>query len=119
MPAAKTAGLATNPTEAWSRTLDSLQMQMRGLADLLRERGKLGDCSGTRCVIKLAHIDESERTMITDARNVRACAQALSKALGRPVEIVFEAAGPEPRAHKDTFTTHVSDLFGGRIEDDL
>jgi hypothetical protein len=110
---------AVGAKDAWSRCLDALRKELPALADLLKQRAELGDTSGDRCVVKLAHIDDDERLLISEPRNVRACSQTLSKALGRPVEIAFEAAQPAPRAKPDAFTTRVSDLFGGRIEDDL
>jgi len=110
---------AVGAKEAWSRCLDALRKDLPALADLLKQRAELGDTTGGRCVVKLAHIDDDERLLISEPRNVRACSQTLSKVLGRPVEIAFEAAQPAPRAKPDAFTTRVSDLFGGRIEDDL
>jgi DNA polymerase-3 subunit gamma/tau len=110
---------AAPPSEAWNRCLEELRTQFAALSELLKERGRLASIDGTRALVKLGHIGEDERLMISDARNVRACSQALSNVLGRPVEVAFESAAPEPKAQKDAFTARVSDLFGGRIEDDL
>jgi DNA polymerase-3 subunit gamma/tau len=118
-PRSNPASSTSDSKDAWSRFLESLRRERPAIADLLKSHGKLGDASGEKCVVKLARLDEDERLMISDSRNVRACARALSEALGRTVEVAFEAAPPDPKPKPDTFTAHVSDLFGGRIEDDL
>jgi DNA polymerase-3 subunit gamma/tau len=110
---------ASGANDAWADCLRTLQSQYSALADLLQRRGKLAEESAGRAIVKLARLSADERLLVTDARNVRACAQALSKALGRSVDVVLEPAAPEAPAPKDPFTTRVTDLFGGRIEDDL
>jgi DNA polymerase-3 subunit gamma/tau len=105
--------------DAWTDCLRALDAQYAALAELLRSRGKLAEASTARAVVQLSRLSADERVLVTDARNVRACAQALSNALGRQVDVVLEAAAPEAPAPKDPFTSRVTDLFGGRIEDDL
>jgi hypothetical protein len=56
--------------------------------------------------------------LLAEPRNKRACAQAFARAVGREIDVQFGDAEPPVRAAQDAFTHKVSDLFGGRIEDD-
>jgi hypothetical protein len=117
-PSADESSARSGASDAWTRCIESLAAERPGLAELLKQHAKLADADGSRAVVKLGQVGEAERAMLADARNVRACAQALSRALGRAVSVAFEAAGPAARAPKDPYTNHVADLFGGRIEEE-
>ncbi|MBI5365353.1 MAG: hypothetical protein HZA53_19405, partial [Planctomycetes bacterium] len=69
-------------------------------------------------VVRFAGVRPDERTLLGEARNKRACAQAFARVLGREVEVRFADAEPPARAPQDAFTSKVNELVQGRIEDD-
>lgn len=104
--------------EIWRAVLADLATRSASVAEVLGARGKLTEVGAARVLVKVATLAPAERTLLGEARNQRACAQGFARVLGREVEVTFEKDGPPPRAPRDAFTERVSDLFGGRIEDD-
>ncbi len=104
--------------EIWRAVLADLSTRSASVAEVLGARGKLTEVGAARVLVKVATLAPAERTLLGEARNQRAFAQGFARVLGREVEVTFEKDGPPPRAPRDAFTERVSDLFGGRIEDD-
>ncbi len=111
--------------DPWTRFLDDVAGNARSLADTLRARGRYEGESGGRATIRLSGLKDDERSIVAAPRNARACSTALSRVLGRSVEVTLQiddAQAAKPplsggRA-KDAFTEEVQDLFEARIEED-
>jgi hypothetical protein len=87
------------------------------MGEILRARGKLESCEGARAVVRVDGLREEERPLVAEVRNARLVSAALSKLLGRKVEVALLAAEPVAAAKPaaDLFTQRVADSFGGRI----
>ena len=114
----RAARTSQEPAEVWKLVLAGLATGGASLAELLRLRGRLVELSAERAFVRFTGLKPEERTLLGEPRNKRACAQAFARALGRDIDVQFGDAEPPVRAAQDVFTHKVSDLFGGRIEDD-
>jgi DNA polymerase-3 subunit gamma/tau len=112
------APVPAGPNDTWRAVLSELGSGSTSLAELLRLRGKLAEVGPARVLVRLAGLRSEERVLLVEPRNKKACAQAFARVLGREIEVEFGDVEPPVRAVKDAFTTKVSDLFGGRVEDD-
>ena len=102
----------------WNRFLEELAQHSATLAETLRQRGRLGETGERRVSARVANLREDERLLFQTPRNQKACAQILGRLLGREVEFVVEEPAAPVRKPKDAFTGKVSELFGGRVEDE-
>lgn len=104
--------------EAWKRVLAELAGNTTSLAELLRARGRLVELGARHALVRCGNLRPEERVLLGEPRNKKACSAAFARVLGREIEVRFADAEPPPRAPKDPFTDKVTELFGGRIEDD-
>jgi DNA polymerase-3 subunit gamma/tau len=103
--------------ETWNRLLASLDVDARTLGEILRAHGRLETCDAGRAVVRLGGMREDERAVVTESRNTRLVSAALSKLLGRKIEVLLQGSEPVVAAKRSTdlFTQKVADSFGGRI----
>jgi hypothetical protein len=99
----------------WNRFLEELALSSGTLAETLRTRGRLGETTERRVSARVSNYSEEERLLFQTPRSQKACAQILSRLLGREVEFAIEEPVRKP---KDPFTGRVTELFGGRVEDE-
>jgi hypothetical protein len=104
-------------TDSWQSFLTELREQASSLADVIERRGKLRELASGRAVVQLIELREDERLLIEDKRNRSLCSKAFTKALGSPVDVDLQDAGKARPAAQDSFTSEVTDLFQGRVED--
>ncbi|MBK7643493.1 MAG: DNA polymerase III subunit gamma/tau [Planctomycetes bacterium] len=109
---------ALDAAALWKRFLEELEQHSSTLAETLRARGRLGDFSGARVGVRISGLAEPERVLFQTPRNARACAQILSRLLGREVTFALEEPAAPQRKPQDSFTGRVTELFGGRMEDE-
>ena len=102
----------------WNRFLEELALSSGTLAETLRTRGRLGETTERRVSARVTNFSEEERLLFQTPRSQKACAQILSRLLGREVEFAIEEPLAPPRKPKDPFTGRVTELFGGRVEDE-
>jgi DNA polymerase III subunit gamma/tau len=112
-PRVRTSSVA----DAWAGFLAELASASSSLHEVIERRGRLAEYQGGRATIKLSGLHENERLLMDERRNQRTCSRAFGVAVGREVEVVFEDTATARHGSKDPFTTEVSDLFQGRIED--
>lgn len=108
----------SEPGEVWKRVLGELATGSSSLAELLRSRGRLVELAAGFALVRFAGLKPDERMLLAEPRNKKACGLAFARAVGRELEVRYADAEPPPRAPKDPFTDKVTELFGGRIEDD-
>jgi DNA polymerase-3 subunit gamma/tau len=112
--------VALSHGETWKMALEELRkLGAPALAEALGRRGRLIDTSGTRVLIQLEQLNDSDRRLLGDARNREMARRAFAKPLGRECELAFdglERTGATP-AGVDPFTKQVAERFGGRIEE--
>jgi DNA polymerase III subunit gamma/tau len=102
----------------WNRFLEELAQHSDTLAETLRTRGRLGEFGERRVSARVTQLREDERMLFQTPRNQKACAQILARLLGREVEFVLEEPAAPARKPKDAFTGRITELFGGRVEDE-
>jgi hypothetical protein len=69
--------------------------------------------------IQIGGAAAEERTLLDSPRTIKLLQTLLAKLLGRDCSVQFdEPARAAPRKEPDRFTTELSQLFGGRIEED-
>jgi len=107
-----------DPQALWKQFLEELEQHSGTLAETLRTRGRLGEFGERRVSARVTNLGESERVLFQTPRNQKACAQILTRLLGREVEFVLEAPLAPARQPKDAFTGRVQELFSGRVEDE-
>ena len=118
---AQPAGSAAirDPKQLWPRLLEELAASSPSLHALLRQRGRLADCSAGIVRIQIGGAAAEERTLLDSPRTIKLLQTLLAKLLGRDCSVQFdEPARAAPRKEPDRFTTELSQLFGGRIEED-
>jgi DNA polymerase-3 subunit gamma/tau len=103
--------------DLWTRLLATLDSEARTMGEILRARGRLESSDGERAVVRFEGLREEERALVAEARNARLVSAAMSKLLGRKVEVALLAAVPVAAAKPaaDLFTERIADSFGGRI----
>jgi DNA polymerase-3 subunit gamma/tau len=116
-PAAVGNARGVTKTDSWQSFLTELREQASSLADVIERRGKLRELASGRAVVQLIELREDERLLIEDKRNRSLCSKAFTKALGSPVDVDLQDAGKARPAAQDSFTSEVTDLFQGRVED--
>jgi DNA polymerase-3 subunit gamma/tau len=104
-------------SELWNAFLDGLAASHESLSRLLRRRGELEELGGGVARIRVSQLGPKDRILLEDVRNRSACAEALARVAGGPVEVRFEERERTLR-QPDAFTARVADLFGGTIEED-
>ena len=87
------------------------------MGEILRAHGRLESCDAARAIVRLGGMREEERAIVTESRNARLVSAALSKLLGRKIEVQLHASEPvaAAKSSSDLFTQKVADSFGGRI----
>ena len=114
--AAATAGAGPRSVqETWKRFLQELEKRAGSLSEALERTGHLAEIGERRAIVRLQRTRDADRRLLAGERSLRACRDALSKVVGRELEVVLEDASRTPPA--DPFTQSVADLFGGRIEE--
>jgi hypothetical protein len=114
------SALGGGPAEVWPRLLAVLGESSAALADVLRARGKLSELTRERALIRVQGASPDEHTLLAEPRARKACSAALAKLAGAPIEVSIALDAPQvpQRAKIDAFTGQVTDMFGGRIEDE-
>jgi hypothetical protein len=107
----------SSSSEAWSAFLEELDLSARGLADVIRRKGRLVTLESERAVVRTTDLLDDERALLADARNRRTLSKVLSSVLGREVSIELEDADEIRPGEDDEYTKQVADLFDGHIED--
>ncbi|MEY2785143.1 MAG: hypothetical protein RL277_1353 [Planctomycetota bacterium] len=117
-PTALSAPL-TDPKQLWPRLLEELGTHSASLQLMLRQRGRLAELSGGVAKIQLTNPAPEERALLDNPRTHKLLQALLTRLLGRDCQAQFDEPSRAPvRKEQDRFTGEVSQLFGGRIEDD-
>jgi DNA polymerase-3 subunit gamma/tau len=119
-PAAELArpirGAVSGVLDAWTRFLEALSGSHPEVHAVLKERGRLADLDARRAVVSFANLREHERALVVGPEVRAACRAALSRVLGREVELHLQDAAAL-KGRVDEYTTRVAARFDGRIED--
>ena len=117
-PTAPSAPLS-DPKQLWPRLLEELGTHSASLQLMLRQRGRLAELSGGVAKIQLTNPAPEERALLDNPRTHKLLQALLTRLLGRDCQAQFDEPSRAPvRKEQDRFTGEVSQLFGGRIEDD-
>jgi DNA polymerase-3 subunit gamma/tau len=109
----------SDPKQLWPSLLEELGAQSASLEVLLRQRGRLAELSGGYARIQLTNPTPQERALIDNPRTQKLLQTLLTRLLGRDCQAKFDEPSRAPvRREQDRFTGEVSQLFGGRIEDE-
>jgi hypothetical protein len=109
----------TDPKQLWPRLLEELGTHSASLQLMLRQRGRLAELSGGVAKIQLTNPAPEERALLDNPRTHKLLQALLTRLLGRDCQAQFDEPSRAPvRKEQDRFTGEVSQLFGGRIEDD-
>ncbi|MEY2807801.1 MAG: polymerase subunit tau [Planctomycetota bacterium] len=119
-PAAEVArpirGAVSGVLDAWTRFLEALSGSHPEVHAVLKERGRLADLDARRAIVSFANLREHERALVVGPEVRAACRAALSRVLGREVELHLQDAAAL-KGRVDEYTTRVAARFDGRIED--
>lgn len=112
-------GVAPPPAHgaAWNATLEELGRSHDSLAGVLTRCGTLADLGASRAVVRVTRPHESERGLLAARESVAALGEALSRAVGRTMEVVIDDPAQRPSGQADEFTRKVAELFSGTIEE--
>ncbi len=113
------AGASVAPAQltAWQTTLEELGRTHDDLAGVLSRRGALTDLGAARAVVRVTRPSEPERTLLAAPASLAALSSALSRAVGRTMDVVLDDPAQRPSGQSDDFTRKVAELFSGQIEE--
>lgn len=115
--AAAGAGAAPPQLAAWQATLEELGRTHDDLAGVLTRCGALTDLGAARAVVRVTRPGDAERSLLSASGSIAALAAALSRAVGRTMEVVIDDPAQRPSGQSDDFTRKVAELFSGQIEE--
>ncbi len=113
------AGAAAAPPQlaAWQATLEELGRTHDDLAGVLTRCGALADLGAARAVVRVTRPGDAERSLLSASGSIAALSAALSRAVGRTMEVVIDDPALRPSGQSDDFTRKVAELFSGQIEE--
>lgn len=102
---------------AWSTTLEELGRSHDALAGVLARCGALADLGESRALVRVTRPTESERALFAAPDSITALGSALSRAVGRTMDVVIDDPAQRPSGQSDAFTRTVAEMFSGQIEE--
>ena len=97
--------------------LEQLGQTHDDLSGVLSRCGALSDLGAARAVVRVTRPSDAERALLAEAGSLAALAGALSRAVGRTMEVVLDDPAQRPSGQSDDFTRKVAELFSGQIEE--